>query len=242
MSATAETRDKPAPILAHLDELRWRLVRAAAGIAAGAFVAFFFKDWIVATLKQPYHRVCPDCTLLVLGPSEQFSVLMKLIMFGGLVIASPVVFYQLWAFVEPALTERERRWAFPLILAGTALFMSGVGFGYFTMPRAMEFLLFIFDDVGTDFQMATYFTFVTRYLLAFGVSFMYPMALFAAAAAGLVTAPKLAEGRRWAVLIIVVVAAAITPSGDALTLAMLSVPLYAFYEITYWLIRLVLRK
>ncbi len=235
-------RDRPTPLLEHLNELRWRLVRAAAGIAAGAFVAFFFKNWIVETLQRPYMGVCENCEFQALGPGEQFNVLMKLIMFGGIIIGSPVVLYQVWAFVDPALTEKERRWAIPLIIAGSGLFVTGVVFGYWTMPRALDFLLFIFEGVQTNFQMATYFTFVTRYLLAFGASFMYPMALFAAAAAGLVTSAKLGETRRWAVLIIVVVAAAITPSGDALTLAMLSVPLYAFYEITYWLIRIILRK
>ncbi len=242
MSAAASARDQPAPLLSHLNELRWRLVRAAAGIAGGAFVAFFFRNWIKETLEGPYFDACAKCAFQALAPGEQFGVLMKLIMFGGIVIGSPVVLYQIWAFISPALTVRERRWAVPIIGACSALFAGGVAFGYFTMPRAFQFLLQIFPDVQNDFQLGQYFTFVTRYLLAFGISFLYPVFLFAAAAAGLISSAKLASGRRWAVLIIVVAAAAITPSGDALTLAMLSVPLYAFYEITYWLIRLILRK
>ncbi len=242
MSAEAIDRDHPAPLLSHLNELRWRLVRAASGIAVGAFIAFFFRDWIKDTLEGPYFDACANCSFQALAPGEQFGVLMKLIMFGGIVIGSPVVLYQIWAFISPALTDKERRWAIPIIGACSALFAGGVWFGHWTMPRAFEFLLQIFPDVQNDFQLGQYFTFVTRYLLAFGISFLYPVFLFAAAAAGLVSSAKLAQGRRWAVLIIVVAAAAITPSGDALTLAMLSVPLYAFYEITYWLIRLVLRK
>ncbi|HSJ27363.1 MAG TPA: twin-arginine translocase subunit TatC, partial [Acidimicrobiia bacterium] len=100
----------------------------------------------------------------------------------------------------------------------------------------------IFDDVRSDLRMLEYFSFAMRFMLAFGVSFLYPVFLFAAAAAGLVTSEQLAKGRRWAVLIIVIVAALITPTGDALTLTLLSVPLYIFYELTYWLVRLLLRK
>lgn len=242
MSGSTPTRDQPASILSHLDELRWRVVRSAAGIALGAVVAFLFRGWIKATLERPYFEACERCSFLALAPGEQFSVLLKLVMFGGIVVGSPIVLYQIWAFVSPALTERERKWVVPFIGACTALFVGGVAFGYFTMPRAFQFLLDIFPDVENNFQLGHYFTFVTRYLLAFGVSFLYPAVLFAAAAAGLVTSARLAHGRRWAALIIVVVAAAITPSGDAVTLAMLSIPLYAFYEVTYWLIRLTLRK
>lgn len=242
MSGATPTRDQPASILSHLDELRWRLVRSAAGIALGAVVAFVFRGWIKATLETPYFEACDRCTFLALAPGEQFGVLLKLVMFGGIVVGSPVILYQIWAFVSPALTERERKWVVPVIGACTGLFVGGVAFGYFTMPRAFKFLLDIFPDVENNFQLGQYFTFVTRYLLAFGVSFLYPVVLFAAAAAGLITSAKLAQGRRWAALIIVIVAAAITPSGDAVTLAMLSVPLYAFYEVTYWLIRLFLRK
>lgn len=235
-------QDTPAPILAHLDELRWRLVKSAAAIAVGAFIAFFFRTWIKSTLERPYLAVCGDCGFQSLAPGEQFSVLTKLIMFGGIIIGSPVVLYQIWAFVNPALSLKERRWAIPIIAACSVLFGLGVAFGFYTMPKAFEFLLDIFPDVESNLQLGLYFTFVTRYLLAFGVSFLYPVFLFAAAAAGLVTSAKLAGWRRYAILIIVIVAAAITPSGDALTLGLLSAPLYAFYEITYWLIRLVLRK
>lgn len=242
MSGATPTHDQPASILSHLDELRWRLVRSAAGIALGAVVAFVFRGWIKTTLESPYFEACERCTFQALAPGEQFGVLLKLVMFGGIVVGSPVILYQIWAFVSPALTERERKWVVPVIGACTGLFVGGVAFGYFTMPRAFKFLLDIFPDVENNFQLGQYFTFVTRYLLAFGVSFLYPVVLFAAAAAGLITSAKLAQGRRWAALIIVIVAAAITPSGDAVTLAMLSVPLYAFYEVTYWLIRLFLRK
>jgi sec-independent protein translocase protein TatC len=96
--------------------------------------------------------------------------------------------------------------------------------------------------VETNLQLGEYYSFTLRFLLAFGVAFLYPVFLYAAAAAHLVTSAQLAAGRRWAILVIVVVAAAITPSGDAFTLMVLSVPLYVMYEATYWLIRLTLKR
>jgi len=237
-----ESRDEPKPILTHLEELRWRIVRAAIGVLIGSVIAFFFADLIKEILEAPYLAACPGCVFQSFAPAEQFSVLMKIALFGGIVLGSPVVLWQLWAYINPALNTRERRWAIPIIVACATLFVFGVIFGYWTLPRAFDFLLGIFPDVRTDLRIGDYFGFVIRFLLAFGISFLYPVFLFAAAAAGLITSAQLARGRRWAVLVIVIVAAVITPTGDALTLALLSVPLYVFYEVTYWLVRLILRK
>ena len=129
-----------------------------------------------------------------------------------------------------------------MVTALVVLFLGGVLFGYWTLPRGLNFLLNIFPEVRNDLRIGSYYSFALRYLGAFGLAFLYPVFLFAAAAAGVVTAPQLAHGRRWAVLIIVIAAALITPSGDAFTLIVLSVPLYVMYEATYWLIRLVLKR
>lgn len=234
--------DEARPILAHLDELRWRVLKAGAAVLGGGLIAFFFADWMRVVLEAPFHSAVPDSNFQVMNATEQWGVLMRIAFFGGLVLASPVVLYQIWAFINPALTTRERRWAVPLIGTMVLLFLGGVVFGYWTLPRGLEFLLNIFPDVRSDLRLGDYYSFVLRFLLAFGVSFLYPVFLFAAAAAGVVRSEQLAQGRRWAVLIVTVAAALITPTGDAFTLAMLAVPLYLMYEITYWLIRLVLRK
>ena len=231
------------PILAHLEEFRWRIVKIAGAIFVAALIALLFANQIRVILEAPYEQVCGDsCQLQSLTATEQFSVLMKVAFFGGFVLASPVVLYQVWAFINPALTSRERRWAVPIIAACVLLFAGGIAFGYWSLPRGLEFLLGIFPDVQSNLRIGDYFSFTVRFLLAFGGSFLYPVFLFAAAAAGVVSSEQLARGRRWAVLIIVIVAAAITPTGDALTLTLLSVPLYLFYEVTYWLVRLLLRK
>ena len=242
MTKTA-AEDQPQSILAHLEELRWRIVKSAIAIVVGAVIALVFADQIRAVLVKPYDLAVPgNPGVIALTPTEQFGVLMRIAFFGGLVIASPVVFYQIWAFVNPALTKREKRWAVPIVSAFVLLFLAGIAFAFWILPRGLAFLLTIFDDVQSQLRIGDYFSFVIRFLLVFGVAFQYPVFLFAVAAAGLITAHQLARGRRWAILIIVVVGAMITPTGDPLTLLALSVPLYLFYEITYWLVRLVLRR
>jgi sec-independent protein translocase protein TatC len=167
---------------------------------------------------------------------------MRIGLFGGIILASPVVLYQIWAFVNPALTSGERKWAVPVVAALVVLFIGGVAFGYWSLPRGLEFLLGILSGVETDLQIGQYYSFTLRFLLAFGLAFLYPVFLFAAAAAHVITAEQLARGRRWAIVIIVIGAALITPSGDAFTLLVLSVPLYVMYEATYWLVRLTLSR
>lgn len=234
--------DQPQTILSHLEELRWRLVKIAAAVVLGSLAAFIFTGWLRHILEAPFFDAAPDNTLQALQAGEEWGVLMRIALFGGIVLASPVVLYQLWAFVNPALTTRERKWALPIVGSLVVLFVGGVLFGYFVLPRGLEFLLNIFPDVQNNLRIGDYYSFVIRFLLAFGVTFLYPVFLFAAAAAGLISSEKLASWRRWAVLLVVTGAAIITPTGDALTLMLLSVPLYLMYEITYWLVRLVLKR
>lgn len=234
--------DKPQTILAHLEELRWRLVRVFIAVVVGGLVALVFHDQLRMILEAPFRAAAPDNDLQTLNPTEQWGVLMRIALFGGIILASPVVLYQIWAFIQPALTKRERNWAFPVVGSLVVLFVGGVVFGYFTLPRGLEFLLDIFPDVEANLRLGDYYSFTLRFLFAFGVAFLFPVFLFAAAAAGVISSQQLARGRRWAVLIIVIGAAVITPSGDAFSLMVLSVPLYLMYEATYWLVRLVLRK
>ncbi len=234
--------DDARPILAHLDELRWRIVKAGGAVIAAAIVAFLFTDQLRVLLEAPFHAAAPDSEFQSFAVTEQWGVWMRIAFFGGIILASPVVLYQVWAFINPALTSRERKWAVPIIGAMAVLFTAGVLFGYWLLPRGLQFLLGIFPDIRNDLRMSEYYSFVIRFLLALGASFLYPVFVFAAAAAGLVTSEQLARGRRWAVLIVVVAAALITPTGDALTLTFMSIPLYLMYEITYWLVRLLLRK
>lgn len=234
--------DSPQSILSHLEELRWRIVKIGIAVLVGAIVAFVFSEPLREILQKPFFEAAPGNEFQALKPGEEWGVLMRIAMFGGIILAAPVILYQIWGFINPALTNRERKWAFPVVGALVVLFVGGVLFGYYVLPRGLSFLLGIFPDVQNDLLIGEYYSFVLRFLLAFGLAFLYPVFLFAAAAAGVISSRQMAAGRRWAILLIVVAAAVITPTGDVLNLAILAVPLYLMYEITYWLVRLILKK
>lgn len=234
--------DTPQSILDHLNELRSRIVKIGIAVFIGAVIAFFFADWLRVVLEAPFYEAAPDNSFQALKPGEEWGVLMRITLFGGVILASPAVLYQIWAFINPALTLRERKWAFPIIGAMALLFMGGVVFGYYVLPVGLDFLLGIFPEVENNLLLGEYYSFVLRLLLAIGLAFLYPVFLFAAAAAGLVSSEQMASGRRWAILLVVIAAALITPTGDLLNLLILSIPLYLMYEITYWLVRLILKK
>ncbi len=237
------TEEPRQPILEHLNELRWRLVKSAAALTVGAVIAFFFRDWLFDLLESPYRQAIDNTDALAqFQVTEGFSVAMRLALFGGTLLASPVLLYQLWAFVNPALTARERKWTVPIVMALAVLFSGGVVFGYLILPRGLEFLLGIQSGLDPIIGVSSYISLALRFLLVFGLAFEFPVFLFAASAAGLLSSQQLSKGRRWAVLTIVVVGAVVTPTGDPLTLLALSVPLYLLYEATILLVKLVLRK
>lgn len=241
MTDGAVEQENRLTMLEHLSELRWRLVKMAAALVIGAIVGWFLVDVVTEFLQAPHAEAFPDQNLAGFKPAEGFSVAIRMSFFIGFLLASPVVFYQAWAFVSPGLTRREKRWTIPVVTALVALFAGGVAFAYFTLPRALEFLR---DVLPIDYVLGVsfYLEFVTRFLLVFGLAFQYPVFLYGAAAVGAVTHERLAQGRRWAVLAITIVAAAATPTGDPFTMLLLAVPLYLMYEITLVLIKLTLRR
>lgn len=229
-------------ILTHLEELRWRIFKMFIGVIVGGVVAFVFANDIRTLLEAPFLETTPEFTLQALTVAEEWGVLMRISLFGGFILASPVILYQIWAFVHPALTRKEKKWAVPIVSALVILFVGGVLFGYFVLPKGLDFLLGVFPEVENNLRLGDYYSFTLRFLMAFGLAFLYPVFLFAAGAAGVVTSEQLARGRRWAVLAVVIGAAIITPTGDVFNLMILAVPLYLMYEVTYWVIRLVLKK
>ena len=236
------SEDKPQPILAHLDELRKRIIRVGIALVITSIVGLVFANPLTNILEDPYRRAAPGNTFQALEAGEEFGVLMRVAFFGGVILASPVILYQIWAFISPALKKNERKWVVPLVTSFVLLFVGGVSFGYWLLPRALEVLLGIFPDVENNLRIGPYYSFVLRLLLAFGVVFQFPVFLYATAAVGAVSSQQLSSGRRWAVLVITIAAAAITPTGDPITLAAMAVPLYLLYEATIWVIKLTLRR
>lgn len=229
-------------LMSHLVELRSRIIKSVVAVAIGAVVGFIFYRDILDVLAKPYEGAT-DQPLAFFQPTEPFSLALRVALFGGTILASPVIIYQVWRFIGPALTKRERRYVYPLSGVMAVLFLSGVALGYFTLPLALRVLFSFAGDllqetVGVNF----YFSFAMRFLLAFGIAFQFPVFLFAAAALGLVSSRALREQRRWAVVFVVVAAALMTPGGDPLTLMMLATPMYLLYELSILSIRYILRR
>lgn len=231
------------PYAEHILELRNRLIKTLIAVGVFTVVAFIFNEQILDWLVAPYREIDPDATLATFRVTEAFSVVMRISLWGGVILASPVITYQVWRFVAPALSAREKRWVIPSVSVLAVLFLVGVGVGYLALERGLVFLLDFGGDalepvIGADY----YLKFAMRFLLVFGVAFQFPVFLFVAAAFGVVKSSWLRSERRWAAVIILVIAAVVTPTGDPLTLLFLSLPLYVLYELTILAIRFILKK
>jgi sec-independent protein translocase protein TatC len=231
------------PMMAHLAEFRNRLIKAAIAVAIGTVIAFAYSEQLLDFLIRPYRVAIPGGALVYFRPTEGFSTVMRVSLFGGLIIASPVILYQIWRFVAPALTPREKRWSYPLTAVFVLLFVGGCAVGYLALERGLIFLLDFGGDALEPLIGAEYYLrFATRFILAFGIAFEFPVFLFTASAFGILPSSALASNRRWAIIVILVAAAVITPSGDPLTLLMLAVPMYVLYELTILSIKVFLKR
>ena len=228
-------------LMAHLEELRRRLLICALAVTAGAVACWFLYPQILDLLLEPYCQLRGSpgptpvfgegCDLLVTDPLEPFSVRLMVAGYGGLALAVPVLLWELWRFVVPGLVARERRWALPFVLIGAVLFAAGCALAYWSIPRALDFLVGIGGpDLVSVFSPARYLGFVLKMTVAFGVGFEFPLVLIFLQIIGIVTPATLRRIRRFAVVGIVAFVAILTPSGDPFTLLILSVPMVVFYE------------
>lgn len=235
MTATVRppTAVAPTPLIAHLIELRRRLMISVGAIAAGSAVAWLLYPMILDALVDPYCEANGgDCRLLVTDPLEGFSVRVKIAGYGGVALAMPVVLWQVWQFVAPGLYAKEKRYAVPFVAAGVSLFALGAGLAYWTLPQALEFLIAVGgEDLVQFFSPGRYLSLVTFMMIAFGIGFQFPLVVTAAQLVGLVTNQKLRSIRRYVLVGIVLVVAIVTPSADPYSLLMLAVPMYVSYEL-----------
>ncbi len=221
----------------HLNELRMRIIRCVLSVGIGFFLFLAFYDPIKNFLTQPYRNLCEqrpdfkcDGSLYSLGPLDGFSARMKLCAYGGIVLALPVILWQIWRFVVPALSKKEKRYAVPFISSTVVLFAAGCGLAYWTLDKALEFLIsWSGTDVTSTFQVTKYMMLVVLMMLAFGVGFLSPVLMVFIQLAGLVTPKTLVKQWRYAIMIIFVTAAVITPSGDPISMMALAVPLTILY-------------
>ena len=224
------------PLTAHLDELRTRIIRALVATAAGGAVCWFVIEYLVAFLLAPLARLRPEQSLVIgTGLTEAFFTKLKVALIGGVFVASPIIFYQAWRFVAPGLYNREKRVAMPFSIAASFFFVSGAAFCYWLVfPVAFEFFLQEFSSIGVAAQIriSEYLTFVSRMLLAFGVTFELPVVTFFLARVGLVTHRTLLEWWRYAVVVIFVVAAVLTPGPDVASQMLMATPLLVLYALS----------
>jgi sec-independent protein translocase protein TatC len=229
-------------LIEHLVELRRRLIVAMIALGIGAIPAWFLFDPLMNRLRGPYCdflNANPNfspfeggaCPLIISAPVDAFTVKLKIVLYLGLVIALPVVLYQLWAFITPGLTSKEKRYALPFVFSSIVLFALGVGFAYTALPRGLDFLLgFAGDNVIPLLTFDRYVSFVVLVILAFGFSFLLPVVLVFLELIGVVSPDLLAKGRGYALITISIFAAVITPTGDPVTMLTLMTPMYVFYE------------
>jgi len=237
------------PLVEHLTELRDRLIKIVLAVVVGMAISFALYEPIFDLLLRPYEQVASSSNsitggdLLQIDPLEGFSVRLKLAGYGGIAIAMPVILWQIWRFVTPGLYAHERRYAIPFVVSALLLFLTGAGLAYYTLPRALEFLVDIGgDNLVTAFAPGKYFTLITYMMLAFGIGFEFPILLIFLQMAGILDVDTLRKGRRYAIVGISVLVAVITPSGDPISMLMLSVPMVVFYELSILAGRLIRRR
>jgi sec-independent protein translocase protein TatC len=224
----------------HLGELRTRIIRSVLAIVIGAVLIVAFYDQVLGFLVEPYRSLCErqrpgfcDGELFIMDPIEGISTRLRVATYGGIILSLPVLLWQLWRFIVPALHAKERRYALPFIVSSVVLFGLGAVVAYFTLGRALEFLIsWSGEDVGQVFRVSSYLRLAGVMGAAFGIGFLLPVLLVFLQLVEAVTPRRLLASWRYAILGIVVLAAFMTPSGDPISLAMLSVPMIALYFVS----------
>jgi sec-independent protein translocase protein TatC len=224
-------------IWAHLNELRKRLVICLVAVAVGVIVSFVFADQIFRVLIWPAKGV----NLIFIDVTEMLGTYMQVCMVAGIVVAMPVLIYQLIMFVAPALTRNEKKYVWIILPFIFLMFIIGVAFSYFVLlPPAMQFLISFGSDIASpQIRIGNYVSLIGRLLLATGLIFETPVITTFLARLGIISSSWMALQRKWAIILAFVVGAIITPTVDPVNQTLVSVPLIILYEISIWLAKLV---
>jgi sec-independent protein translocase protein TatC len=225
--------DRKLPFLGHLEELRSRLVASAIAVGIGFALCYAFSERLFLILASPLTSIMPEGDHLIFTSlPEMFFTYLKISLVSGLLVASPVVFYEMWMFVAPGLYRNEKRLVIPFVSISTVLFVGGSLFAYFIVfPFGFKFFLgFSSEYVKALPSVKQYFSFSIKLLLAFGLVFELPVVIFFLTKLGLVTPAFLKKNRKYAILLIFIVSAILTPP-DVITQCMMAVPLLTLYEL-----------
>ena len=243
----------------HLAELRMRIIRAGLAVMLGVIVVVAFYDTVLRWLTGPYADLCQrreagycgesfdpstgDVSLVILDPVEGLATRLRVAFYGGMVLALPVVLWQLWKFIVPALHKNEKRYAFGFVASSVVLFLGGGFIAFTTLERALEFLIdWAGADVDQVFQVQAYIRLVTLMVVAFGIGFTIPVMLVFLQLLGVLHWRTLLGAWRYSIVGTFLIAAAITPSGDPISLLALSVPMIVLYFVAILIGRIVQRR
>ncbi len=236
--------DQKMPFTLHLEELRKRLIICFASVGIGFVICYFFSQEIFELLSRPLLKVMPEGEKMVFTAlPEAFLTYLKMALVSGIILSSPLVFYQIWMFVSPGLHETEKSYSLPFVAFSTLFFVGGAAFGYFVVfPYGFKFFMgFASDYVRPLPSIREYLSLALKLLMAFGLVFQLPVFVFFLSKLGIVNATMLRSKQKYAILLIFVVAAVLTPP-DVASQLMMAGPLMILYEISIWVARIFGKK
>lgn len=224
-------------IWAHLNELRRRLVICLIAIAVGIIISFIFSDQLFKILVWPAKGI----NLIFIDVTEMLGTYMQVCLVAAIIVAMPVLVYQLIAFVAPALTAREKKYVWIVLPFIFLMFIAGVAFSYFVLlPPAMQFLISFGADIATpQIRIGNYVSLIGRLLLATGLIFETPVVTTFLARMGIISSKWMGQQRKWAIIVAFILGAIITPTLDPVNQTLVALPLIVLYEMSIWLAKLV---
>jgi sec-independent protein translocase protein TatC len=223
--------------LDHLEELRRRIVYSIAAVAVGFFACWWKVEWIYDLMQRPILEVLRangmSDKLVYLNPTEPFNLYLKIAALAGLFVTSPFVLYQVWMFISPGLYRNEKRYVVPFMVSTIALFLAGGFFGYKVVyPQALAFLIHFGRQFQPMITISEYTSLFLSIILGMGLIFEMPILIFFLALMGIVTARFMWKNFRYAILLIFIVAAIVTPTPDILSMCIFAAPMVALYAIS----------
>lgn len=221
--------------LEHLDELRKRVIYSLVAVLIAFVLCFIFNVQIFSFIAQPIKQILPEGRkeLFFTTPTEGFGISMKVSLLVGIFLASPFLLWQVWLFISPGLYRREKAYALPFLFASTSLFLAGGIFAYYVaLPRTLDFLLNFNPELRPLITATEFFNFATLIILGMGVVFQLPVLIGFLSLFGIVTPKFLTHNFKYAMLIIFILAAVISPTGDVVNLFVFALPMVALYVLS----------
>lgn len=240
-----ETDEREMSFLDHLEELRWRIVKAAFGLLVAVGICGVFSDWIVnEAILRPSRVTNPPLVLINTVPYGQITFYMVVVIVAGLIVSSPWILYQIWKFIQPGLLPKEQKYISGIVTFTTLCFLAGVAFAYFIMlPYMLQFFA-SFGTVGIQnmISVSEYMSFVLQLILLSGLIFELPMVSYFLARLGILTPAFMRHYRRHAVVVILIVSAIVTPTTDPFTMGVFALPMFLLYELSIWIAAVARRR